>query len=197
MRDKTDAELMRLVMAKERQALEQLYDRYVKLVYSFAYRSTQNEEAAKEIVQLVFTRLWTTEKGYDETKGEFVNWLLTITRNLTIDRARRERRHGTNVHWKEERWQRLSDNGSEHPEQVVERRSLRREIEQAYAVLSDSQIRLLRLLYWEGYTLSEIADLCNEPLGTVKSRLHQTLKLLRKSLSGAREGVKPHEQTGR
>jgi RNA polymerase sigma-70 factor (ECF subfamily) len=53
--------------------------------------------------------------------------------------------------------------------------------------LSDSQTSLIQAFYWEGYTLSEIADRNGEPLGTVKSRLHQTLKILRKHMKSAGE----------
>ena len=54
-------------------------------------KSMKEEQAAREIVQLVFTRLWTTEKGYDASKGAFVNWMITITRNITIDCLRKKR----------------------------------------------------------------------------------------------------------
>jgi RNA polymerase sigma-70 factor (ECF subfamily) len=117
MRDRTDGELMQLVLAKNRAAFEQLYDRYVKLVYSFALKSVKREQAAREIVQHVFTRLWTTESGYDASKGQFVNWLLTITRNMTIDYLRKERRHDAAVPIEPERWAKLPDELILDPEQ--------------------------------------------------------------------------------
>ena len=70
MRNRTDGELMRLVMAKHHPALEEIYDRYVKLVYSFAMKSMKNEQEAREIVQLVFTRLWTTRKAMTPAKAD-------------------------------------------------------------------------------------------------------------------------------
>ena len=51
-----------------------------------------------------------------------------------------------------------------------------------------NQIELIEMMYWEGYSLSEIASQKNEPVGTVKSRLHQCLKILRKHLTSLREG---------
>jgi RNA polymerase sigma-70 factor, ECF subfamily len=63
MQNKSDAELMLLIKEKHRPALEELYDRYIKLVYQL--RSTQDKEKARIIVQSVFTRLWTTENGYN------------------------------------------------------------------------------------------------------------------------------------
>lgn len=188
MHSKSDAELMELTLARHRPALEELYDRYVKLVYSFALKSTQSEHAAREIVQLVFTRLWTTKKGYDPAKGQFVNWLLTVTRNLTVDHLRRERRSAAAVPMDEAQWEQLPAPPDSGPEAVVTQQFTRQEIRDAYKHLSASQIRLIECVYWEGYTLSEAAVFANEPLGTIKSRLHQSLKLLRKTMQEQREG---------
>ncbi|MEH6996601.1 sigma-70 family RNA polymerase sigma factor, partial [Neobacillus drentensis] len=57
------------------------------------------------------------------------------------------------------------------------------EIQEAKNKLSQSQKRLIDLFYWRGYSLNEIAQMEDEPLGTVKNRLHQSLKKLRKYLT--------------
>ncbi len=64
LKNKRDDELMRLVKKKHRPALEELYDRYIKLVYSFGFKFTNgNEDKTKEIVQLVYLKLWTTKSS--------------------------------------------------------------------------------------------------------------------------------------
>jgi RNA polymerase sigma-70 factor (ECF subfamily) len=184
----TDEQLMGKVLDKHRPALEELYDRYSKLVYSFAMKSIRDTQMAKEIVQAVFTRLWTTERGYDESKGRFVNWILTITRNLTIDHIRKERKHEVSIPLESNLWNLPdTDEGRVNPEWIAERSAVQDHIREACRYLSESQLHLLEMLYWKGYTLSEIALLNEEPLGTVKSRLHQTLKILRKQLYAIRE----------
>jgi RNA polymerase sigma factor (sigma-70 family) len=183
MQNISDAELMRLVLDKHREALDELYDRYIRLVYSFALKSTKDEGRARMIVQLVFTRLWTTEKGYDESKGNFVNWLLTITRNCIIDEVRKEKKYQDQIQLSPERWEQLSDEAEKNnPEALVLHKEKKERIQRAFKWLSENQVQLLQLLYWEGYSLREIAELKNEPLGTIKSRLHQTLKILRKHM---------------
>ena len=182
LKDKSDFELMKLVNQKQSLALEELYNRYIKLVYSFVYKFTQrNEEKTKEIIQLVFLRLWTTKSKYDEAKGEFVNWLLTITRNVCIDYIRKDRTESVNRLWSEplhsaKRFE-IEDSSNE-----IENRINTFEIQEAKEKLSQSQKRLIDLFYWRGYTLYEIAEMEDEPLGTVKNRLHQSLKKLRKYL---------------
>nr|WP_312024155.1 sigma-70 family RNA polymerase sigma factor [Bhargavaea beijingensis] len=85
---------MKLIKEKKSSALEEIYDRYIKLIYGFTFKFMNgNEESTKEVVQLVFLRLWTTKSGYDSEKGSFVNWILTINRNICIDYIRKERIH--------------------------------------------------------------------------------------------------------
>lgn len=189
MRAKSDAELMKLVMEKNRPALEELYDRYVKLVYSFAMKATRQEQLAREIVQLVFTRLWTTRSGYDPAKGQFVSWLLTVTRNLTVDQIRQERRRPVADELNADGWAELAASPEHEPEAVLARNLVREELQLAYSRLSERQIRLIEQVYWQGYTLNEAAQSTGEPIGTVKSRLHQSLKLLRKHLQEQKGGT--------
>ncbi|CEG25486.1 RNA polymerase sigma factor [Bacillus sp. B-jedd] len=175
MREKHDAELMRLVKEKHGHALEELYDRYIKLVYSFVMKFCNgNEEMAKEIIQLVFLRLWTTNSQYDPAQGSFINWLLTITRNICIDYLRKEKMH---MQHQQEEPEEIAD-----PANPIEERVETNELTVAKNKLTGAQRKLIDLLYWKGYSLSEIAKLEKEPLGTIKSRLHQALKGLRKHL---------------
>lgn len=183
MQTKNDRELMRLVMEKHRPALEELYDRYVKLVYSFALKSTNEQHLSRVIVQAVFTRLWTTEAGFDAEKGQFINWLIMIARNITIDHLRKQKRERTFTPIEPGQWEQIPDHGRNNPHEVVSRKMIREQIQKAYQFLTQSQVELIHSLYWEGYSLSEIARMRDEPIGTIKSRLHQTLKILRNHLT--------------
>lgn len=179
MKDHTDAELIHLINQNHRPALEEIYTRYIKLIYSFACKfSNENEEATKEMVQLVFLKLWTTKSSYDPSKGKFVNWLLSIARNVCIDYIRKEKRH---VH--------PNQHADTNPtldwidrEDQIEKKMLKMDIAKAKNKLSAEQRTLIDLLYWRGYTLTEIAEIERAPLGTIKSRLHQALKQLKQQL---------------
>ncbi|OJD76054.1 RNA polymerase sigma factor [Bacillus paramycoides] len=182
MKEKNDYELMQLVKRNYRPALEELYERYIKLIYSFTFKFFQgNEDKTKEVVQLIFLKLWTTKSMYNPSKGDFVNWILTITRNICIDYVRKENkelmyRNFNNV-YDSEKHMHITDS-----ENQIEKRLHRVEIQKAKQNLTTSQKRLIDLLYWKGYSLSEIAKMEDEPLGTTKSRLHQSLKQLKKYL---------------
>lgn len=170
---------MRLINNKHRPALEEVYDRYIKLIYSFTFKFTNgNEEMTKEIIQLVFLKLWTTKGSYHSKKGSFVNWLLTITRHTCVDYIRKNNVH--NRHRFE--IDPSSQNKIPDPHNEIETSLLRNELSVAKSKLSSPQNRLIDLLYWQGYSLTEIAKIENEPVGTIKSRLYQSLKRLKKYL---------------
>ena len=188
MRNRTDGELMLLIMKKQHSALEELYDRYVKLIFSFAMKSLKDEQAAREIVQLVFTRLWTTKTGFDDSKGHFINWIITITRNITIDYLRKQRNQEGAIGLEPQQWGQIPLYNKHDPEVELLRKWTGQQIRLAYNHLSVHQMQLIELMYWEGYSLSEIAVQMKEPLGTIKSRLHQCLKILRNHLTELREG---------
>lgn len=184
MRHLTDYELMQLIRERKQKALSVLYDRYGGLVYSFAMKALKEESAARDIVQAVFLRLWTTESGYHPEKGKFTSWLLTITRNLTIDDIRKKRRDAFGqVRMDFERFEELAAPSAESPEELIVRHSLRDQIRHACKHLSRPQQLLLEHFYWQGYSLNELALMYDQPLGTVKNRLHQTLKILRRHLA--------------
>ncbi|MGZ9583795.1 RNA polymerase sigma factor [Paenibacillus marinisediminis] len=184
----SDYELMLLVKQKEQEALSILYDRYVSLIYSFAFKAIRDEQASRDIVQAVYVRLWTTDSGYNPDKGKFTSWLITITRNLTMDWLRQQRRRSNEiVAYLPEEMERIPDQAAS-PEAHLERDSLKNQIRGAYRFLSKQQIELLEDFYWQGYSLRELAEHYREPLGTVKNRLHQTLKILRRHMIVEGEG---------
>ncbi|WP_342025585.1 sigma-70 family RNA polymerase sigma factor [Cytobacillus pseudoceanisediminis] len=194
MKSKSDEELIELIVQNHRPALEELYDRYVKLIYSFSIKITKGDtEKTKEIVQQVFLRLWTTKSTYNASQGQFVNWLITITRNISIDLIRKEQKYKGTVQLELEDWQQMQGLPADDVQQQVTRNQLKQQIQEAKRHLSEPQQRLINLLYWEGYSLSEIAELEQKPLGTIKSRLHQALKKLRNNFSGKIGGVRHGE----
>ncbi|MGO4533138.1 RNA polymerase sigma factor [Paenibacillus sp. 2TAF8] len=184
MQEYSDYQLILLIKQKKQEALSELYDRYAPLIYSFAWKALQQEEGAREVVQSVFVRIWTTEAEFDPNKGQFRNWIITITRNLAVDWLRKQRSLSSQLvsYYAAEKLERVAELAELSVESQVEKQLLKEQIKGMRAFLSQQQLQLLEHFYWQGYSLSELAAHYQEPLGTVKSRLHQTLKILRKHL---------------
>ncbi len=160
-------------------ALDLLYDRYARLVYSIAYRILNSAEEAEDMTQDIFLTLW-RRNNYDPKRGSLSSFLTTLTRSRAIDRLRSKNARLRVV-------QKLQgivrgESGVPSPlEQasIGERSHL---IRGALSQLSESEREVLEIAYYEGLSQSEIAQRLEIPLGTVKSRSRQGLLKLRQTL---------------
>ncbi len=181
------AELLQRIQAGDEEALLALHARYVNLVYSVAYQVLEEPMAAEEVTQDTFMRLWEKAASYDENKGEFITWLLTITRRLAIDvlRKRKRRDPGQSTLFIDENpdlWENLLS---------TETSELRRSLLGVLQHLPPEQRDAIGLAYFYGMSHSDIAAYCQVPLGTVKTRIRQGMQKLR-SLWFTEQPVNPN-----
>jgi RNA polymerase sigma-70 factor (ECF subfamily) len=176
----SDQSLMRRLAARDDKALEELYDRYSRLIFSVLLRITGQAELAEELLQETFLRLWRNAESYHETRGELRPWLLTVARNLAFDHRR------TKVEQQRQREFHLEIvpalSGGPPTEELYARRERVRQVREVIGTLPSSQQRALHLAYFEGMSQSEIARAMDEPLGTVKTWVRTALHQLREQL---------------
>ena len=185
----SDEERLALVAQGYRKAMEQLYEQYERLVYSFALRIICDPHLAEEVVQDVFVRVWKQAARFDPARGRFSSWLINMTRNLTIDRVRASRSRGMiPLVRPDESEIALYD---EAAPDLADAAVTAIHVREAITLLSAEQREALDLAYWHGLTHAEIARRTRTPLGTVKSRLHHALIKLRTALNpvSREEGV--------
>lgn len=166
-----DFSLLHRVQAGDEQALIDLHAQYARLVYSVAYRILHDPMAAEEVTQDTFMRLWRKAETFDDRKGSFVTWLLTITRRLAIDAFRKQQRAPVLVETDPDGWDALLGADDDL--------DLRRTLAAAVRDLPDEQRQAIELAYFYGLTHSQIADFLGEPLGTIKTRIRLGMQKLR------------------
>jgi RNA polymerase sigma factor (sigma-70 family) len=183
-----DTELINLITSKDPSALEQLYDKYERPVYSFAYRMVNDEMMAEEVVQEVFLRIWNSAERYDAKYGKLTTWMFTLTRNIAIDLLRKKRSRMPEPFAPEEQLNIMPD-VSQNTEAEVELKWIGEQVKSALDDLNPDQKQVVELIYYEGFTQQEVADKYSIPLGTVKSRVRLALKQLKSKLAdiGRRE----------
>lgn len=174
---------MQRIAARDSRSLEVLYDRYSRIVFSFALRIVGDRPAAEEILQEVFFRVWQQAPTFNDRRGSLVTWLLSITHNLAIDMVRRRRRRPVAAEDEDPlaTMATLPDTG-ESVEDEVWLSNLRDQVNEALQQLPGSQREAIELAYFHGLTQREIADRLDQPLGTVKTRMRLGLKKLRSIL---------------
>ena len=171
-----DEDLISLVEANDAQAFAVLYDRHSRAAYSLAYRMMGKRQAAEDLVQDAFLKVWRAAGSYRAERGSVRTWLLSIVHNRGIDQLRSLASH-RRTHDRIE----ASAPKSQPSEAFAEswRNSQSEQVREALKTLPPEQLKILELAYFSGYTHVEIAKLLGLPLGTVKGRMRLGLKKVR------------------
>ena len=167
---------MALVEGGDSGAFAALYDRHGRAAYSLAYRMAGERQAAEDLVQDAFLDVWRAAGSYRAERGSVRTWVRTIVHNRGIDQIRSaaSRRR---VQDRVEATSSLSQPSEAFSE--AWRNSQRSQVRKALKDLPSAQLQVLELAYFSGYTHTEIADLLDLPLGTVKGRMRLGLKKIR------------------
>lgn len=183
-----DEELVQRVSHGDTAALEMLYSRYARVVYSFAVRIVGDGPTAEEILQEAFVRTWRQAETFRTVRGNFASWLLSITHNLAIDELRKRQRRPQRADSADptETLAGLIDEAT-NVEEAAEAGALRERVQRAMATLPEAQRIAVELAYFHGLSQREIAAHLNEPLGTIKTRLRLGMSKLKDALAGERD----------
>jgi len=182
-----DALLIRQIVNGQQAGIEALYDRYNRLVFSVALAVVGDRSVAEEVTLDVFVRVWQGAKTYDPARAKVGTWLIAITRHHAIDvlRWQRSRADGKSVGLDD--LPVLTDPDLPAPEEMAELAQQRRRIQHAVSQLPADQRQALFLAYFKGYSHGQIADLLEQPLGTVKTRIRLAMQKLKHMLSDTSE----------
>jgi RNA polymerase sigma-70 factor, ECF subfamily len=175
-----DEDLMQLVRRGLPAAFDAVYERHSSAAFSLAYRIVGTRNGAEDVTQEAFLSIWRSGARYDRARGSVRTWVLGIVHHRAIDHLRRATVHDR---------RRASDEGIqerfEAPERTdaeVARRDEARVVRTAIDELPSEQSQVIELAYFGGFTHTEIAELLQTPVGTVKGRMRLGLQKLRDRL---------------
>jgi RNA polymerase sigma-70 factor, ECF subfamily len=168
-----DSALVQRCMTGDVVAWEQIVRDYSRRIYNLAYRFTTNHEAAEDLTQDVFVRVYRALGQYDASQGNLSNWLMRLARNLIIDDYRRRQRTPTDG----------SDSLDDHeyhlhgsldgPERTLQRQERKLQVHRAIQKLTPELRECVILRDIEELSYAEIVELLKIPEGTVKSRINR------------------------
>ena len=178
----SDEALIHAIAAKAVWAMDQLYERYNRLLYSLAFRMVSDHQIAEDLLQESFLSVWRNAASYSRQMGEVRSWLASIIHHRTIDYLRATRRRAglnsatlddverdesvaTPDVW-DEAWMSIQS----------------AQVRDALTKLSQEQRKVIEMGYFQGWTHSEIAEGLQLPLGTVKARMRLGLMHLKRIL---------------
>ena len=177
-----DTYLIQLIAQAQSEALDELYDRYNRLVFSVAFAIVGDRSVSEEITLDVFVQVWKHAATYQPDRAKVSTWLIAITRHHAIDilRWQKSRPDAESLNWDGLSVQDgpAAHNLEEHLELSIQRQQVREALDQ----LPEDQRKTLILAYFKGHTQSEISKALQQPLGTIKTRIRLGMQKLRKLL---------------
>jgi RNA polymerase sigma-70 factor, ECF subfamily len=171
-----DEKLISFVGQGDAEAFTTLYDRHSHAAFSLAYRVMGERQAAEDVAQDAFLKLWCSATSYRPERGSVRTWILSIVHNRGIDQIRSQasrRRTQDKIE--------ASAPRSQPSEAFAEtlKNSQRDQVREALDTLPPEQLKILELAYFSGYTHLQISELVDVPLGTIKGRMRLGLKKMR------------------
>ena len=174
-------EFARLIVAvgrKDRDAFATLFQYFAPRVKTMMIRAGVPEQRADDLAQDTMLSVWHKSHMFDPSGAGPSAWIYTIARNLRIDSLRREQRA-----------QRVADEAMQQPEieqplpdALLAESEVEEKVRAGLATLSEEQMKVVTLSFFENRPHPEIAQVLGIPLGTVKSRLRLAMKRLRSLL---------------
>lgn len=168
------AELVRRCRTGDGAAWEEIVSTFSRRIYNLAYRFTSRADAAEDLTQEVFIRVYRSLEQYDPKQGDLQNWLMRLARNLIIDDYRRRQRAPQDDYAED-----LDDHTYHLPSRAnsvhteMERRELGAQVQTAIDKLPNDLRTCVILRDIEELSYQEIVDLLKIPEGTVKSRINR------------------------
>ena len=174
--------LISLIAGGDEKSLGILYDESIKLTYSLALQILSNVSEAEEVALDVYKYVWNSASKYDSSRSNPATWLVMLTRSRAIDKFRQKNNPIKLSKTFEEQLVKTEVN----PEDTVLGMEQRKMVQDAMLELSPKQRKVIELVYFYQFRQSEIANMLDIPIGSVKStirlakeKLGTSLRLLR------------------
>lgn len=188
----SDEVLVACVRSGDNDALSLLFRRYARNVRGVAYRVLRDASEADDLLQDVFIVIQRLCRTFDPSKGSARHWILQMAYRRAISR----RRYLTSRRFYQ--WVDVDEAGElRDPNKEVDRLNDRIDdsvrataLDEAFGHLSEDQRQTLRLYFFEGYTLDEIAQKLGQSKGNVKHHYFRGLERLRKHIFAGKSSIK-------
>jgi RNA polymerase sigma-70 factor (ECF subfamily) len=180
---KTDADIVRDILAGDKDAFKALLERHLAGVYAFSHRYMRDSADAEDVAQEAFVRAWKNLEKFDTSKN-FKTWIFTIARNVALDVIKKKKpllfSHISEEEEKLETFLAPYVSDTDLPDIAFDRAREKVGLGEAMGALPAAYQTILGMRYHDNLKFREIADALGEPIDTIKSRHRRGLSLLRK-----------------
>lgn len=159
----------------ESAAFGQLVKLYRKKLFSYLYRFSGDKNLSEDIFQEILIKVWRSLPKYNE-QNKFSSWLFSIAHNTTLDMLRKK--HKDKMFDEMENAEEIPGNGNPHS--ILIEKESEEKLLKAIEILPVKQREVFLLRINGELTFKEIAEITGEPLNTVLSHMHYSIKKIKK-----------------
>ncbi|RZK18551.1 MAG: RNA polymerase sigma factor [Flavobacterium sp.] len=171
----TEQSLVASIKSGDQKTMSTLYTMYSPALMGIISRIVKFHEIAEDVLQETFVKIWKSIDQYQESKGRLFTWMARLAKNTAIDHLRGR---GYINSLKNSDLDEVFVEVDTHNQMVYNPETIG--LKKLTMNLCASQKAILDLIYFQGYSQSEVAEELNIPLGTVKTRLRMAISILRK-----------------
>jgi RNA polymerase sigma-70 factor (ECF subfamily) len=162
----------------DRSAFSALYDATNRKLFGICLHILKSQSEAEEVLQEVYLRVWNKAGSYSVTGHSPMTWLITVARNLSIDRLRTRKGQTSEI---DAGFDLADDRPGPEAEAILS--SQRAQIEACMEELEPQHSDAVRRAYLEGDTYKELASRHDVPLNTMRTWLRRSLQKLKDCLT--------------
>jgi RNA polymerase sigma-70 factor (ECF subfamily) len=177
----SDAQLVTSIARYSEVALAEAYRRHGGAVFGLAKRVLNNPTDAEDVTQEVFLRLWNQPDRFDATRGSLRSFLLAQAHGRAVDAVR----SSSSRRQREARDALRTAEAAYDMQREVWDLAVADQVAHAMGGLPEGERRAIELAYFDGRTYREVAQLLDQPEGTVKSRIRNGMRRMRTVLAEA------------
>ncbi len=175
-------ELLRRVAQQDAEAFAAFHDRTRARVFGLVTRVLRDPGFSEETTQEIYLQVWRTAGNYDPSAGSPLAWLMTLAHRRAVDRVRSEQ---AATHREDRYGAATVDPPADHVADSVILRDERRQVANCLGSLTEVQRECIQLAYYDGLTYAQVSERLSANLATIKSRMRDGLRGLRKCLGMA------------
>ena len=177
----SDAQLVTSIARYSEVALAEAYRRHGGAVFGLAKRVLQNRTEAEDVTQEIFLRLWNQPDRFDPDRGSLRSFLLAQAHGRAVDAVR----SSSSRRARESRDAMRTAEAEYDMQHEVWDLAVADQVAHAMGELPDEERRAIELAYFDGRTYREVAQLLDQPEGTVKSRIRNGMRRMHTVLADA------------
>lgn len=178
----TDEELMNFLAKGEAEAFDELYARYGKRLLAYFKRMLgYNKEYAEDALQDIFMKIAEAPEKFDRSRS-FKTWVYTVASNMCKNHYRHQAVKMNHLKEVVAVDHTVNESAFIAAASVIDRKTFAEMLDKVLIELPDEKREAFILKYQEEKSIAEIAVIQGCPEGSVKSRLHYTLRLLEEKL---------------